>query len=61
MVLNVAVNPQGISVIQNMMSTNPTPEIAEGATSGKTNICKNFINNEFRWKICICIYVKNGK
>ena len=61
MMFNVAVNPQGTSAIQNMMSTNPTPAIEEDATSGKTNICKNLINNEFRWKICICIYVKNGK
>ena len=48
MMFNVAVNPQGTSVIQNTMCTNPTPTIEEDATSGKTNICKNFIINEFR-------------
>ena len=46
--LNVAVNPQGISAIQNMICTNPTPAIQEVATTGKTNICKNLGNNEFR-------------
>ena len=30
-------------------------------TSGMTNICKNFINNELRLKIRILMYVKNGK
>ena len=48
MIFNVAVNPQGTYVIQNMMCTNPTPAVQEDATSGKTNTCKNFINNEFR-------------
>ena len=61
MMFNVAVNPQGTFVVQTTMCTNPTPAIEEDATSGKTNICKTFINNEFRWKICIFIYVKNGK
>ena len=59
--LNVAVNPQGISTIENTTCTNPTPVIEEDATTGKANICKNLWNYEFKWKICICIYVKNGK
>ena len=29
MMFNVAVNPQGISAIQNMICTNPTPAIEE--------------------------------
>ena len=48
MIFNLAVNPQGTSGIQNTMCTNPTPATAEDATSGKTNTCKKFINNEFR-------------
>ena len=42
-------------------SMNCTSEMEADTTSGKTNICKNFINNELRLKICILIYVKNGK
>ena len=45
---NVAVNPQLTAVIENKMCTNPTPPVEEDATSGKTNISKNFINSEFR-------------
>ena len=48
MIFNVAVNSKGTSVIQNTVCTNPTPAIAEDATSGKINICKNIINNKFR-------------
>ena len=40
MIFNVAVNPEGTSGLKNMMCNNPTPTIPEGATSGKTNICK---------------------
>ena len=48
MMFNVAVNVQGISAIQNAICTNPTHAMGGDATSGKTNICKNFTNNEFR-------------
>ena len=53
---SVAVNPQGTSVIENTMCTNLTPAIEEDATSGETNICKNFINNMHlyicqKWKV----------
>ena len=51
-------NPWGISTIQNTIST--THAMEEDATTGMTKICKNLLNNEFKWKICICIYVKNG-
>ena len=57
---NVVVNPQGIYTIQNTISTNPIPVMEEDATTGMTNICKNLWNNEFKWKLCICIYVTNG-
>ena len=40
---------------------NATHTMEADTTSGKTNLCKNFINNELRLKICILIYVKNGK
>ena len=49
---NVAVNPQLTPVIENKMCTNPTPPMEEDATSGKTYISKNIMNNEFGWKIC---------
>ena len=42
-------------------SMNATHTMEADSTSGKTNIWKNFINNELRLKICILIYVKNGK
>ena len=58
MIFNVAVNPQGTSAIQYTMSTNPTPAIAEDATSGKMNICKNFINHESRQKYA-SVYMSN--
>ena len=47
MICNVTVNQQGTSGIKNMMGNNPTAAILEDATSGKTNICKIFKNNEF--------------
>ena len=47
---NVAVNPQRISTIENMICTNPIPVIEEDSTKGKTNICKDLWNNEFKWK-----------
>ena len=40
MIFSVAVNPQGTSVIQNMMSTKPTPAIAGDATSGNKHMWK---------------------
>ena len=55
---NVALNPQGISTIQNTTCTSPTPAIEEDATTGRTKICKNLRNNAFKWKICICIISK---
>ena len=57
---NVIANPQGISTIQNTISTNPTPAMEDNFTTGMAKICTNILNNEFKWKICICIYVKNG-
>ena len=57
---NVVVNQQGICTVQDRMSTNATLKIEEGATTGMTKICKDLLNNEFKWKICICIYIKNG-
>ena len=59
--LNTVVNPQDISTIQKTISTNPTPAMEEDATTGMTKMRKNLLNNEFKWKICICIYVKNRK
>ena len=38
-----------------------TPGMAGDTTSGKRNICKNFINNTIRLQICILIYIKNRK
>ena len=40
MICNIAVNQQGTSGINNMISNNATPATPEDATSGKTNICK---------------------
>ena len=59
MICNVAVNAQGASEIKNMISNNQTPATPEDATSGKTKHMQKIKNNEFRWKICICIYVKH--
>ena len=42
-------------------SMNATQTMETDSTSGKTNIWKNFINNELKLKICILIYVTNGK
>ena len=42
MICNIAVNQQGTSGMKNMISNNPTPATPEDATSGKTNICKNY-------------------
>ena len=48
-------------VTESTTSMNSTPAMEADTTSGKTNICKNFINNELRLKTCIWIYVKNWK
>ena len=59
MIWNIAVSEQGTSQIKNVINDNPTCGTTEDATSGKTKICKKLKNNEFRWKICIYIYVKH--
>ena len=58
---NISVNSVLTGVTESEASMNATPAMEADTTSGKTNICKNFINNELRVKICILIYVKNGK
>ena len=40
MICNIAVNQQGTSVINNMISNNHTPTTPGDGTSGKTNTCK---------------------
>ena len=40
---------------------NVTQTMEADSTSGKTNTWKNLINKELKLKICILIYVKNGK
>ena len=59
MIWNVAVNTQGTCEIKNMTSNNPTPATPEDATSGKDIHMEKINNHKFRWKICICIYVKH--
>ena len=58
---NVSVSSVQKCVTESTTSMNCTPAVAADTTSGKTNICKNFINNEVKLKMCILIYVKNGK
>ena len=58
---NIVVNPQDISTIQNTISTNPTPAMKEDAYNRYDKDMQNLLNIEFKWKICICIYAKNGK
>ena len=53
-------NPEDISTRKNTTSTNETHVMEEDATTGMTNIWKNLWNNDFKWKICIYIDVKNG-
>ena len=50
-----------VKVTETTTHTNSKLAMEADATSGKTNICKNFIYNELRLKICILIYLKNGK
>ena len=45
---NVVVNPQGISTIQNTISTNPIPAMEEDSTTGMAKICKKVLNKEFK-------------
>ena len=45
---NVSVSLQLKLLIENTACPNSTPPMAKDATSGKTKVCKNFINNEFR-------------
>ena len=58
---NISVSSVRTDVTESAMSMKATPAMEAHTTSGKRNICKNFINNELRLQICILIYVKNGK
>ena len=58
---NISVSSVVTDVTESTTSMKTTPAIAADTTSGKRNICKNFINNEIRLQICILIYVKNRK
>ena len=58
---SIVVNPQDISMMQDKRSTNPTPATEEDATRGMKQICKKLLNNKLTWKMCICIYAKNGR
>ena len=58
---NISVSSVRKTVKDSATLMNVTQTMAEDSTSGKTNIRKNFINNELHLKICILIYVKNGK
>ena len=58
---NISVSSVITTGKESAISMNATHTMEANSTSGKTNIWKNFINNELRLKICILIYVKNGK
>ena len=58
---NISVSSVLTSVKESTTSMNTTHTMEADSTSGKTNIWKNFTNNELRLKIYILIYVKNGK
>ena len=58
---NILVSIVLTTVQESETSMNAMHTIEADSTSGKTNIWKNFINNELRLKICMLIYVKNGK
>ena len=58
---NISVSSVLTDVIESATSMKATPAMEADTTSGKRNICKNFINNELGLQICILIYVKNGK
>ena len=58
---NISVST-GIKTVKDSATLmNVTQTMEADSTSGKTNIWKNFINNELKLKICTLIYVKNGK
>ena len=58
---NISVSSVIKTVKDSATSMNVTQTMEADTTSGKTNIWKNLINNELKLKICILIYVKNGK
>ena len=58
---NISVSSEITTGKESATSMNATHTMEGDSTSEKTNIWKNFINNELRLKICIFIYVKNGK
>ena len=58
---NISVSSMLTSVKESTTSMNATHTMEADTTSGMTNICKDFINNDLRFKICILIYVKTGK
>ena len=58
---NISVSSVIKTVKDSATLMNVTQTMEADSTSGKTNIWKNFINNELKLKICILIYVKNGK
>ena len=60
-IFNVSVSSLLKSVTETTTCTNSTPAMQADATSGKTNICRNIINNEFRLKICILMHFKKWK
>ena len=58
---NISVSSVVTDVTESATAMKATPAMAADTTSGKRNICKNFINNDIRLQICILIYVKNRK
>ena len=58
---NLSVSAVLKDVTESGTSLKATPATEADTTSGKRNICKNFINNELRLQMCILIYVKNRK
>ena len=59
--INASVSSVQKCVTESTTSVNCTPDMEADTASGKTNICKNFINNELKLKIYILIYAKNEK
>ena len=59
--LNVSVSSVQKCITESTTSSNCTPKMEADTTSGKTNIMEKHYKNELRLKICILIYVKNGK
>ena len=56
---NISVSSVVTDVTDSTSAMKAAPAMAADTTSGKRNICKNFINNAIRLQICIMIYVKN--